>query len=238
MEPHFGKRWLIAFIVTCAGPQAHVLWKRQSLLTWLNMGLLFGIIAFVLAPLLSILLPGTFLWRPDRVPSLMAIVPLKALKEEVFFRALPFALLANAAWTGRQKPLLSRGGFVLVSSIVFIAAHEVNFRYLQGDPMSLSTLITLGFFGVLTGALFLRQGHLLGCLALHAGWNVMRFQVDILSSQGAVLEGSASFALLEGSWVLLSLTGILAFVLVRSLTATSAKPTRHQSEESPSRPSP
>ncbi|MCA2959630.1 MAG: CPBP family intramembrane metalloprotease [Silvanigrellales bacterium] len=231
MEPHVKKRRLEGVIIACVGPRSHVLGNRDGLTSWASSAFLFGVLAFGLAPLLSDLLPKAFVWRAERLPALLATVPFKAFKEEILFRSLPFFLLANTTWPRRQRPVMSHGAFVLVSSTVFVLAHEFNFRYLREDPLSLSTLGTLGFFGLLTGTMFVKQGHLLGCLALHAGWNVMRFQVDMTSEHGQVLSETAGFNFLEGSWMLLSLTGVVACVLFRSQFPTDSHQPRRQSEE-------
>jgi hypothetical protein len=100
----------------------------------------------------------------------------------------------------------------------------VNFSWLRADPLTLATLSTLFFFGVATGALFVRQGNIWGCLAIHAGWNVMRFQLGMVAGGGEgarpLTEGEG-FHLLEGSPYVLALSAFLAITLFWNLPPRS-----------------
>jgi hypothetical protein len=201
---------LRAISIACFGPRVHTAGWRA----WAGSLAVFAFLALLGAPLLSVLAPEAFVDVSSRLPALLTEVPAKALREEILFRAVPFYLLAIAPGV-RGGPLVSPRAFVLLSAVVFVLAHEINFRWIKAEPLSLGTLATLFAFGLSTGALFVRQGHLVGCLAIHAGWNVLRFRLDMFASPGDPPLGlAAGFDFVEGNpWVVAASFTLAAWTL-------------------------
>jgi membrane protease YdiL (CAAX protease family) len=88
-------------------------------------------------------------------PSLLVMLPMNSLKEELLFRAYA---------VGR----LQRRGTIyaaLVSSVLFALSHFV------GEPPTPWRALTLVLFGLLCAFLFLRTGTLWSVVALHSSWN-------------------------------------------------------------------
>ena len=149
--------------------------------------------------------------------------------EEIFFRSLPYqffvaliaALLSGAEkktpalhWLSKEDFFAFNNVFVFLSAAIFVLAHYVNFNMLQENAFLFPTFLTLFAFGVLTGALFVREKNLLLCLAIHAGWNIGRFQLNFYAN-GRILEEHEGFNLLEGNWAAVLVTSLLALMAVQ-----------------------
>lgn len=197
---------LRATIIACIGPGPYP-WRAPAAGAWVA---LFLLLALLPAPLLAWAAPDWFAWRPERLADMFLPVTLRALKEEILFRAIPYAVLC--VWWGR----LAGRAWVFLGAFVFAAAHEVNFTWLRQDPLTTATLAALFFFGVATGALFLKQRHIGGCLVVHAGWNLMRFQLD-MGVGGRPLTVGEGFHLLEGHPATIAASLAIAILLVRTV---------------------
>lgn len=205
--------FLRAAIIACLGPGPYP-WRTRAAAGWIA---LFVLLVALPPPLLARAAPDWFTWHPERLAHLFLPVTLRALKEEILFRAVPYALLC--LWWGR----LSERSWLFLGATVFAVAHEVNFTWVRHDPLTAATLASLFFFGVSTGALFLKQRHIGGCLVVHAGWNLMRFQLE-MGVGGRPLTVGEGFHLLEGHPATIAASLACAILLVRALPTPSSPP--------------
>ncbi|MFZ9519973.1 MAG: CPBP family intramembrane glutamic endopeptidase [Silvanigrellaceae bacterium] len=128
-------------------------------------------------------------------PSLFlvfATVFLQSLVEEVLFRVY----LMNHLLT---RFVSSRILLCVSSALLFSVAHFLNYRLSEGVSLSFTPLLSLFFFGYSGSAFYLHQGHILGAWGFHAGWNVIRYAVELKINDSRIAE-SMTFELLEGSW--------------------------------------
>lgn len=97
-------------------------------------------------------------------------------------------------------------------AVAFVAAHAVFFGWKDGTVLPLAALATLFAFAWVGNQLFLSFGHVAFPLALHAGWNAVRFnaEYDVLWPRRRLAEGE-TFAVVEGHP--LALLGALVLVV-------------------------
>jgi Type II CAAX prenyl endopeptidase Rce1-like len=170
----------------------------------------FCFLTFAGPHILEVLFPQTFSFDKNALKLIFTHIFVGAFKEEILFRSLPFLIFAFFF------PSLRRGKnaqqiFVFVSAVLFAIAHYINFNLIQKDPFVFQTLTSIYYFGIFTGFLFILQSNIIGCFALHAGWNLLRFQL-VIKSDGIVVSEGMGFNTLEGS------SACAVFVAALSLT--------------------
>jgi membrane protease YdiL (CAAX protease family) len=157
-------------------------------------------VTWVAASLLMPYLLSTAGLRLYPVSAGWAFMPFsQAILEELVLRGL----LLNGLVV-----ILSRGERFIagVSAILFVLWHLVFFPFTEGVWLTVPTLVTLALFGYASSLLFLKRRSIALPLALHAGWNLVKFGgffVDTDTMLNATQ--AAAFNAVEGSWSVVAL---------------------------------
>lgn len=111
------------------------------------------------------------------IPVILAIVGfvLQAFFEEFFFKSYMIPVLSRK---------LSVAASVLISSIVFAAAHSFN------DGITVISVLNLFLFGIFTSCYFLKTNSVWGVAGFHAIWNIMQGTICGFNVSGNVTNTS------------------------------------------------
>lgn len=164
---------------------------------------------------------GIALYQGDQWNIGWALMPItQSLLEEFVLRAL---LLGELLFLFRRKKLIS-----FVAAMIFVVWHLVFFPLTQGVWLNSVTLITLFLFGYASNNFFLTYRNIAIPLALHAGWNIVKFGGEYFdSSTSQRLSEAQAFNAVEGSWKIAALAFSIAvvseFVMLWNLRDKTAK---------------
>jgi len=193
------KRLLSISVVTLVAPFGMFVFNDPAIagppfLTWLGFPMT-SLFSFVLAMVLPLILAATFFagpifllvqnprwaedlaqqWRSEPLPMIRNVI-VAPLCEELVFRACVCPILLAGGWSFASTvfiaPLLF-GGAHMHHMLGMMRSRGFGMREsLQNACFQLSYTTV---FGCLTGLLFLRTGHTIACILVHAFANVMGF---------------------------------------------------------------
>ena len=164
----------------------------------------------------------------------------QSLNEEILLRAVLLGLLATCfvkAATGSGSMLAitrltnsQRWIITVAAAAVFSILHLVYYNLISQINPGPVALLTLFFVGFALNGFFVRTGHILFGVAIHAGWNLARFggrfySTDPASGALTYVNYAQTFDFLEGSIQVLLAAGLLAVVSGWVLFAARPKPT-------------
>lgn len=143
-----------------------------------------------------------------------ALMPVtQSLGEELVLRALLLRGLLAVS--------LNHIAISLFAAFLFMIWHLVFFPIAQNSWLSVPTLITLFLFGYATNRLFLYHQNIGVPLALHAGWNFVKFKGEFFNKVTQMpLSEALAFNAVEGS---LEVLGLAICVVALSETHVSRK---------------
>lgn len=141
----------------------------------------------------------------------------QALHQEMVLRALLLGAVRRRLGSDLAASLLVAGGFV--------ALHAGFYTGVVGVALPATTLATLLAFALAGNELYLAYGHVGFSLALHAGWNVVRFPAlyRALPSERPLTQAE-SFAVVEGTPELLAAALLLLVACAAATRLRGAAP--------------
>jgi membrane protease YdiL (CAAX protease family) len=174
---------------------------RKGLLT----AAVFSVVTWITA---SCLIPGLLAdagLRLNPVSAGWAFMPFsQAALEELVFRALLLNCLCHLVAPDNRL-------IAATSALLFVICHLAFFSLTEGVWLSLTTLVTLSLFGYASSLLFLSTHSIAIPLALHAGWNLVKFGGYLVETEtNRTAAQGAAFNAVEGSWTVLTLALVTA----------------------------
>ncbi len=141
------------------------------------------------------------------------VVIFQTLNEELIFRSLFLTCPVNSGFANWK--------IIIFPSVIFPGSHWLfyffNMKLENQGLLSLSTLFTLFLFGVGINSIFLSTRSILIPWALHCGWNLNRFGMQIVAVNAEIgknIPEYKTFNLLEGSVFILNLALVLSVISV------------------------
>lgn len=141
----------------------------------------------------------------------------QSLNEEIILRAILLTLLATL-WPATMRASGLRAWLLPgLAALIFAGLHWVYYNLISSIELHFPTLLTLFFVGFALNGYFLRSGHILFGVAIHAGWNLVRFGGQFFSSDPTTgvreyIKYAHTFNIFEGSPHLLVASAALALL--------------------------
>ncbi|MCR9145251.1 MAG: CPBP family intramembrane metalloprotease [bacterium] len=138
----------------------------------------------------------------DSIELLIGKPLFQSLNEEMILRALLLGLLlawrpAARHWMGGQRAWVLMTA--TVAALIFSGLHWIFYNWLSDVGLRPGTLLSLFFVGFALNAFYLRSGHIYFGIAIHAGWNLVRFGGRFYSGDSLeYIRYAHTFNLLEG----------------------------------------
>jgi membrane protease YdiL (CAAX protease family) len=137
----------------------------------------------------------------------------------VFFQVFNEELVTRALLLNfLQKKLKSRLICAIFAALSFSLLHFLLYFPLSKIILNTQALLAIFLFGFLCNMLFLRFHHIYFGLALHLGWNMVRFSGVYFQNNQIIPEGIL-FNLFEGNWMVnVFLIGIILIAIFFKLS--------------------
>ncbi len=123
----------------------------------------------------------------------------------------------------RHYPRIGKTTLAIFVAVLFSLMHQMMYKWSPVQPgtlLTVKTILTLFFVGVLRNVFILKTGKITYSWAIHLSFNLIFFAglyVDVTS--GTFAAEPEKFNIVFGNWLMLGLTGTLAFISVLSLNS-------------------